>query len=49
VGLRAGLDTEATGKILLPQPGIEPPSPGRPARGENILTEQPAHANILSN
>jgi hypothetical protein len=29
VGLRAGLDTEARGKILSPLPGIE--SPSRPA------------------
>jgi hypothetical protein len=27
VGPRAGLDTEARGKILLPLPGIEPQSP----------------------
>jgi hypothetical protein len=32
VGPRAGLDTEITGKIISPLPGIEPPSPGRPAR-----------------
>jgi hypothetical protein len=32
VGLRAGLDTEAIGKILSPLPEIEPRSPGRPAR-----------------
>jgi hypothetical protein len=30
VGSRAGLDTEARGKILLPLPGIEPRSPSRP-------------------
>jgi len=29
---RAGLDTEATGKILLPLQGIEPRSPGLPVR-----------------
>jgi hypothetical protein len=29
VRLRVGLDTEATGKILLPLPGIEPRLPGR--------------------
>jgi hypothetical protein len=34
VGLRAGLDTEATGKILSPLPGIEFRSPGRPARSQ---------------
>jgi hypothetical protein len=32
VSPRAGLVTEATGEILSPLPGIEPPSPGRPAR-----------------
>jgi hypothetical protein len=32
VATRAGLDTEDTGKILSPLPGIEPQSPGRPAR-----------------
>jgi hypothetical protein len=31
-GHRAGLDTEARGKILSPLPVIEPRSPGRPAR-----------------
>jgi hypothetical protein len=31
VRLRIGLDTEATGKILLPLPGIEPLLPGRSA------------------
>jgi hypothetical protein len=29
-GPRADLDTEARGKIILPLPGIEPRSPGRP-------------------
>jgi hypothetical protein len=29
VGPRAGLDTEGTGRILFPLPGIEPQSPGR--------------------
>jgi hypothetical protein len=32
VGPRGGLDTEAKGKILLPLPGIEHRSPGRPVR-----------------
>jgi hypothetical protein len=41
VGPRAGLDTEATGKIRLPLPGIEPGSPGRPA---HILTDLPSSA-----
>jgi hypothetical protein len=36
VGPRAGLDTEARGKILFPQPGIEPLSPGRPARSQTL-------------
>jgi hypothetical protein len=31
VGLRAGLDREVRGNVLLPLPGIEPQSPGRPA------------------
>jgi hypothetical protein len=38
VGPRAGLDTEVRGKILLPLPGIELRSPGRP---DTILTELP--------
>jgi hypothetical protein len=38
VGPRVGLDTEAAGKILLPLPEIEPPSPGRPG---TLLTELP--------
>jgi hypothetical protein len=33
---RAGLDTEARGKILSPLPGIEPRSPGRPARSQTL-------------
>jgi hypothetical protein len=42
VGLRAGLDTEATGKIILLLSGIEPRSPGRPARSRTLkLTELP--------
>jgi hypothetical protein len=36
VGPRAGLDTEARRKILWPLPGIEPPSPGRPARSQTL-------------
>jgi hypothetical protein len=36
VGPRAGLDTEVTGKILSPPPGIEPRSPGRPARSQTL-------------
>jgi hypothetical protein len=36
VGPRAGLDTEASGKILSPLPGIEPLSPGRPVRSQTV-------------
>jgi len=36
VGSRAGLDTEARGKIISPLPGIEPGSPGRPARSQTL-------------
>jgi hypothetical protein len=36
VGPRAGLDTEARGKILSPLPGIEPRSPGRPDRSQTL-------------
>jgi hypothetical protein len=32
VGPGIGLDTDARGKILLPLPGVEPRSPGRPVR-----------------
>jgi hypothetical protein len=42
VGPRAGLDTEVRGKILSLLPGIEPQSPGRPAR--SVLTELPGSA-----
>jgi hypothetical protein len=43
VGPRAGLDTEARGKIILPLPGIEPRSPGSPARSQPLywLSEIP--------
>jgi hypothetical protein len=34
VGPRAGLDTDAREKILSLLPGIEPVSPGRPARSQ---------------
>jgi hypothetical protein len=44
VGLRAGLDTEARGKYLSPLPGIEPRSPGRPARSQTLYwLSYPAH------
>jgi hypothetical protein len=33
---RAGLDTEARGKILLPLPGFEPRSPGRQASSHTL-------------
>jgi hypothetical protein len=36
VGSTAGLDTEASGEILSPLPGIEPRSPGRPARNQTL-------------
>jgi hypothetical protein len=36
VGPRAGLDTEARGKIILPLSGIEPRSPGRPSRSQTL-------------
>jgi hypothetical protein len=36
VGPRAGVDTEARGKILYLLPGIEPRSPGRPARSQTL-------------
>jgi hypothetical protein len=42
VGLRAGLDSEARGKILLPLPGIKPRLPGHPVHTQDtILTELP--------
>jgi hypothetical protein len=36
VGPRAGLDTEARGKILLRLPEIEPQSPGVPVRSQTL-------------
>jgi hypothetical protein len=36
VGHRAGLDTEARGKILLPLSGIEHRSPRRPVRSQTL-------------
>jgi hypothetical protein len=36
LGLRVGLDTEVRGKILLPLPGIEPRSSGRPVRSQTL-------------
>jgi hypothetical protein len=48
VGSRAGLDTEARGKILLPLPGIEPRSPGRPARSQKLYwLSYPTHQPII--
>jgi hypothetical protein len=44
VGPRAGLDTGARGKILSSLPGIEPRSPGRPARNQTLYwLSCPAH------
>jgi hypothetical protein len=36
VGPRTGLDTQAIGKNSLPLPGIEPRSPGLPARSQTL-------------
>jgi hypothetical protein len=36
VGPRAGLDTEAIGKILSPLSGIQPQSPGHPACSQTL-------------
>jgi hypothetical protein len=41
---RAGLDKEARGKIFSPLPGIEPRSPGRPAR----RLSYPTHSKIIT-
>jgi hypothetical protein len=49
VGPRAGLDTEAAGKILSPLPGIEPRSPGRPATIPTELPSSPLHALLVVN
>jgi hypothetical protein len=46
VDLRAGLDTDVRGKILLPLPGIELPSPCRQVRSQTILTELPRLLNL---
>jgi hypothetical protein len=44
VGPRADLDTEIRGKILSPLSGIEPRSPGRPARSQTLYwLSYPAH------
>jgi hypothetical protein len=48
VGTRAGLDTEATGEILSPLPGIEPRSPGRPVRSQTLYwLSYPAHHKVM--
>jgi hypothetical protein len=50
VGTRAGLDTVFRGKILLPLPGIEPRSPGRPACSQTLYWlsyPAPLNAGIL--
>jgi hypothetical protein len=36
VGLRAGLDTETRGKLILPLLGIEPRSPSHPVRSQTL-------------
>jgi hypothetical protein len=47
VGPRAGLDTEVRGKILLPLPGIEPRSPGRPVHNQTLyLLSYPTHCGM---
>jgi hypothetical protein len=44
VGPKAGLDTEARGKIFSPLLGIEPRSPGRPAHSQTLYRlSYPAH------
>jgi hypothetical protein len=44
VGPRAGVDTDVTGKVLSPLPGIEPRSPGRPVRSQTLLwLSYPSH------
>jgi hypothetical protein len=50
VGPKAGLHREARGKILSPLQGIEPRSPGRPARSQTLywLSYQ-AHHNVKHN
>jgi hypothetical protein len=49
VGPRAGLDTEATRKILSLLPGIQPRSPGRPARSQTLYClSYPDHSNEYS-
>jgi hypothetical protein len=48
VGPRTGLDTGARGKILSPLPGIEPRSPGRPARSQTLYwLSYPAHNTAI--
>jgi hypothetical protein len=49
VSPRAGLDTEARGKILSPLLGIEPRSPGRPARTQTLyrLSTRLTHYRLL--
>jgi hypothetical protein len=47
VGLRAGLNTGATGKILSPLPGIEPRSPRRTARSRTLYWATRLTINII--
>jgi hypothetical protein len=46
VGPRAGLDTEARGKKL-PLPGIEPRSPGSPARSQTLYNNNNNKCNNM--
>jgi hypothetical protein len=49
VGPRAGLDTEARGKLISPLPGIEPQSPGRQARSHTLYRlSYPAHCPVTA-
>jgi hypothetical protein len=48
VGLRTGLDTEVRRKILSPLPGIEPRSPGRPARSQALYATTILYNNFIS-
>jgi hypothetical protein len=47
VDTRAGLDTEATEKIILPLPGIEPRSPSRPVRSQDTILSYPGSLSFL--
>jgi hypothetical protein len=48
VAPRAGLETEARGKVLSPLPGIAPRSPGLPACGQTLhRLSYPAHMDEI--